>query len=725
MSTFNPEFIIEESKKEKKSRNLVLDIIKTSNDKQEMISKLKKIDNDYGKGGWENKEYMKKDVCNALISCCLGVPSGYAAAAATPLGLFGIPIGLLGLYLTGQVFHMRATKYDKFHYIEYYEKKMKGKKKVLETALKTEKDSKTREEIQARIKEADKCIKACDKERRKLLPPKIAHAASEVDDLDDFDFDFDDEDWDDWEDIEINEVCKDLIILSEAIFPNNFVFLDINKNKQEVIRYLKQKRSNYTNYINNYNGEIIIDRDNDKIVGQVFIGKAGTKDHGFITGLEVYEPYKNKGFGNKLLEDAVKKYGGIDLTVYKDNKVAIKMYEKYGFVVIGPGNTKNSDYYMKLRSKLGKDDKIVKESKISKSKCNPVYIITMEGKSFISKPIKTFTHSEFSHAGLSLTPDLSKIFSFNMRQDTSVSGERKGGLSLESIDGYKKDNPTGRLKINAVFLKNKDFKILKDKLDYMIQNAVDTSYNVIGLFDVVINKAVETGDNMSMVCSQFVDYMFKLINVDLTSKSSNLVAPSDIAKIENPKVYKLFDGIINEFKPSIIKNRLNKLYNKAEYIKENSIMSESLIEPIFESKKNFDIKFSEEGDLIISKRDKLDIEEEHSKSKRLYPIYKKNNNLEAMKFEADKLYYMNSILVHKLNGMNHKIMSKQREELITLRSKVMNEFTLYVRFISSKEPEYDFSNHYRNSPFCTAEMKITKGTLKWILNGIKMTLMNI
>lgn len=725
MSTFNSNFIIEESKKKDKSpsiNKLVLDIIKTSNSKEEMVRKLKEIDKNGGGTGWKDTGYMKHDIFNALISCCLGVPSGFAAAAMTPLGLAGVPVGLLGLYLTGQVFHIKATKYDKFHLLEHYEKKMKSKKKILEKALDKEKDPKVKAEIQNRIKEADKCIKACDKERRKLLPPKVASKAEEFDDLDDFDFDFDD-DWDDWEDMEIDEACKDLIILSEAVFPNNFVFLDINKNKQEVIRYLKQKRSNYTNYINNYNGEIIIDRDNDKIVGQVFIGKAGTKDHGFITGLEVYKPYKNKGFGNKLLDDAVKKYGGIDLTVYKNNEVAIKMYEKYGFVVIGPGNTKNSDYYMKLKSKLGKDDKIVKEStllesKISKSKCNPVYIITMEGKSFISKPIKTFTHSEFSHAGLSLTPDLSKIFSFNMRQDTSVSGERKGGLSLESIDGYNNDNPTGRLKVNAVFLKNKDFKILKDKLDYMIQNAVDTSYNVIGLFDVVINKAVETGDNMSMVCSQFVDYMFKLINVDLTSKSSNLVAPSDIAKIENPKVYKLFDGIINEFKPSIIKNRLNKLYNKAEYIKENSIMSESLIEPIFESKKNFDIKFSEEGDLIISKRDKLDIEEEHSKSKRLYPIYKKNNNLEAMKYEAAKLYYMNSLIVHKLNGMNYKRMSKQREELITLRSKVLNEYSLYIRYITSKETDFNFTSYYRNSPFCTAEMKITKRTLKNILDSI-------
>lgn len=157
-------------------------------------------------------------------------------------------------------------------------------------------------------------------------------------------------------------VDGNLMILSEAAIPKNLVFLDINKNKQEAIKYLKQKRSKYIDYIDNYDGEIIIDQDTDKLAGQVFVGKSGTRDSSFITGLEVYKPYKNKGLGSKLLDDAVKKYHGVDLTVYKDNEVAIRMYKKYGFVVIGPGNTKNSDYYMKLRSKLSKDDKIVNES---------------------------------------------------------------------------------------------------------------------------------------------------------------------------------------------------------------------------------------------------------------------------------------------------------------------------------------------------------------------------
>ena len=61
-----------------------------------------------------------------------------------------------------------------------------------------------------------------------------------------------------------------------------------------------------------------------------------------------------------MIEDAINKYNGIDLIVYKDNKVAFELYKKHGFVVIDfePFKNKN-EYYMKLKSKLTKDDKIL------------------------------------------------------------------------------------------------------------------------------------------------------------------------------------------------------------------------------------------------------------------------------------------------------------------------------------------------------------------------------
>lgn len=146
---------------------------------------------------------------------------------------------------------------------------------------------------------------------------------------------------------EFEPVQTKLQIMSESS-SKNIKYIDIASNKQTAIRYLKQIHGVYTNYINNYNGELAIDKDKDLIVGQIFIG-IEEKNKGFISGLWVRKSYRNMGIGSHLINDAIKKYHGIDLTVAKDNDIAIEMYKKRGFSA--DTNYKDEEYYwMKLKN---------------------------------------------------------------------------------------------------------------------------------------------------------------------------------------------------------------------------------------------------------------------------------------------------------------------------------------------------------------------------------------
>lgn len=149
---------------------------------------------------------------------------------------------------------------------------------------------------------------------------------------------------------------KDMI--SEAS-TGNFTFLDISSNKQKSLSYFNSVGKNYDkNIIDLYVGEIIVDKNTDKVVGSVLVGNK--KDKGFITDLWVDKKYQGSGLGNILIKDAIHKYNGIDLTVRKDNDVAIHLYKKYGFVPIEYNNKEH--YWMKLKSKLSVEDKVLKES---------------------------------------------------------------------------------------------------------------------------------------------------------------------------------------------------------------------------------------------------------------------------------------------------------------------------------------------------------------------------
>lgn len=143
-------------------------------------------------------------------------------------------------------------------------------------------------------------------------------------------------------------------------------YLSIHDDKAD--QYLSKDKyfnSNFKRIKSIINGEIAIDKDTGELAGAIYVGggsKSSNKNYGFIQTLEVYDKYKRCGIGTKLLMDAIKKYHAVDLTVYKSNKIALEMYKKHGFVIIGYGNDGEKDYWMKLKSGLTKEDREKMES---------------------------------------------------------------------------------------------------------------------------------------------------------------------------------------------------------------------------------------------------------------------------------------------------------------------------------------------------------------------------
>lgn len=152
----------------------------------------------------------------------------------------------------------------------------------------------------------------------------------------------------------------------------SFKYIDIKSASANKYLNTDKYYKKFSKYISNdCIGEIVVCVEDDKLAGYVIVDNK--KYPGFIVPLEVMKPYRGLGLSKKLLNDAIHKYGAIDLCVDKNNEVAINLYKKFGFVIIGNGD-KKSRYYMKLKSKLTKDEKekIVMES--AKSGYNQIKI---------------------------------------------------------------------------------------------------------------------------------------------------------------------------------------------------------------------------------------------------------------------------------------------------------------------------------------------------------------
>lgn len=392
-------------------------------------------------------------------------------------------------------------------------------------------------------------------------------------------------------------------------------------------------------------------------------------------------------------------------------KNIIKKINKYGMEVhIGEGN-RFSKYYSTTH-----------EATKSKEKLLPVYIVTCYTASAFGMAIQKFTGSLYSHAALGFDETLNKLYSFNVAH----SDGKNGGLSLESIQQYVKDNDNADLNVSVVYLKEKDHRKLQERLDMYLKNAEKTSYNFRNIFNIVVNKAEDGSEQFSMVCSQFVDSMFKAINVDLTNKPSNLVTPGDLSIINNPKVYKIYEGKAKGYNPKKTEIILHKLIGSAQAIKESVFIRNARIGryfaiPIFEAKE-LPIGFDDSGALLIKNYKNIDYNVEYSRSNKLLKSYKVNKNYEAMKYELCKLWFINTVLLKKIEVAKNK---EEKETLIKIRAKIMNDFTIYLNEVNKNVSGFNFSEYYEQTPFSDTVIKISGSTLKYSAQYLKAAIKSI
>ena len=131
----------------------------------------------------------------------------------------------------------------------------------------------------------------------------------------------------------VNEVFRGTPMKSD-LDPNfipkeKFYLNDFTKKKIDKV-FLNKYKSRYKtlkHVDSNNNGYVWMD--DDKVVGYCSVDI--DKELPWITALEVTEEYKGHGLGEQLLDYAVNELGGQALTVAKDNMIAKRMYDNYGF----------------------------------------------------------------------------------------------------------------------------------------------------------------------------------------------------------------------------------------------------------------------------------------------------------------------------------------------------------------------------------------------------------
>lgn len=155
-----------------------------------------------------------------------------------------------------------------------------------------------------------------------------------------------------------------------------------------------------------------------------------------------------------------------------------------------------------------------------------------------------------------------------------------------------------------------------------------------------------------------------------------------------------------EFNP----NNMNRAYNRANTLFHRSMTTKLLQE------KGIGFEFDNKGNLFVKNFLKnKNYQATYMESHRLLMEYDRAKNIEAMKYELAKMYYLNLKITENLTKQDR---TKKDKELVKIRARVLNDFHKYLKVVLKGDKQFNFSNYYQRSEFCDDSFVITAPTLK-------------
>lgn len=499
------------------------------------------------------------------------------------------------------------------------------------------------------------------------------------------------------------EEANDDISFSNSFNDVKTIFKSLDKSDKGQLSSGDYENSSYTIYRNvlKYKGEpkafVEIFNDPDYPKDTAFVVVASTKDS------------RGKGYVQKLLAIAINsvRSKGISKLIWessKQNHGSIALAKKFKFTKTSEND---EDYEYTLDLKNNKNIPVINESFEIKTtntdKKKAVSIILVSGNTVFGKIIKKVQNTNFSHAAISLDDDIKRIYSFNKINNVN-------GLSYESINQYIKEG-VDRVGIYTFLVSKEVYAKLEKVLDNFNLYRNKTKYSMLNILTLPLN--IDLDLNMKMICSEFVDKLLKLVDIDLTNKKSSLVAPRDFANSMsiNSKIVELFNDHPSKFNASKVKAKIQKLkrsnlpiYEFVEY--NDEVITEA---------KSFPIQFDSDGNLIIKNLKKIDFEQEYANSHRLLMEYDKSNSYEPMKFELAKMQFLITLLEKKIYKQGK---DKSVSEL-KVRARLLNDFKKYLKIVTDHDKSFNFTEYYERSKFNDALIQIDKNTLKFGWKALK------
>jgi ribosomal protein S18 acetylase RimI-like enzyme len=437
----------------------------------------------------------------------------------------------------------------------------------------------------------------------------------------------------------------------------------------------------------------------------------------YIGEIYIIPEYRNKGIGSALIDEEIKHHDKIKLQVAQSNSKAIKLYKSYGFEI-----TETND-----KAKM--------------------YVMTYEKNKVVKEDVSDLPSTESNDIHHNIE-DWENGKS-NVLWVTGLSGSGKSTLSTDAVSTYnaehveldnlqraKMDNwDTTGSKLLDDYIKSKGglSKIFTycNKLDKITWKDIVSSEECAKQFDNLFNYIMTYAK-----ANPKRRFIVEGVQIAMCSKDTTITKISKypvIIKMNGPlktefrrEVRTVKYGIDNDkdfadICKTVFKRHTAWLkggmylddWKELNYFKTHIGESASVLNEV----KQFPVEFDQDGNLIIYKCrvGTISYGDEVADSVKLLESYRNTNNIEGMKYELAKLWFINESIEKRLK---RKLSNDEYKALIDTRATCLNAFKLNFEYVSKAEKGFNFSDYYNSTPFSDNSIKITANTLKYSMKAI-------
>jgi len=456
---------------------------------------------------------------------------------------------------------------------------------------------------------------------------------------------------------------------------------------------------------------------NNKTIGMLTCCYIDNGEWWYIGEIYLIPEYRNKGIGTKLIKEQMQSRDKIKLQVAYSNKGAIKLYKSLGFKTINK-NDKGKMYIMAY-DKSQSLEEAVTDLKSSESndiyhniedwesgKSNLLWItgLSGSGKSTIAKEISgnNIEHVELDNL------QRAKMDNWDHTGSTLMDDYIKSKGGLTNIFSYVNDLDEVRWK-DLVSNETECPKQFNDFFEYIIKYA-NTHKNKRFVVEGV--QIAMCSKNTTIAKISKYPVIIKM-NGPLKTEFRREKRTIQTGIDKNDTFIKILKTVANRHKNWWKQNFYMDDWKEINYFRTHIGESASILNEV----KQFPVEFDKDGNLIIYKVriGSIAYGDEIDDSVKLLESYRNTNNIEGMKYELAKLWFINDSIEKKLKK---KLTNDQYKELIDHRATCLNVFKLNLEYVMKAEKGFNFSDYYNSTPFSDNSIKITANTLKYSMKAI-------